>query len=1092
MNKSTCLKNDLFCHDASIKSTNDCTEELSLMLSEVNEVSFYWLDAWEADNRFNDFMGSVFMFGKLHIPNVIRIKDNPNVFEYSCCCVIREIPRILFLIPKNELDLASCYDEFNQIASNYRILEFSSRQVQKNLCFGLHNIQNCSKVLEIRYSRIYPAIPSYLKCKSFICISGSNANALESLLIENKIKGPCWLTITDFIVLTSQHPTWCEINLSIQGLQNVVTRILQQPPPTFTVLSICVKYIYPIENQQNREIVLLAYCVDKHFKIEDSSTNENFDCKVVNVARSEMFNSPQFQDLVSINSNENDYQVIYHSDERSMLIHFLDQLHIVDPDFILGHDTNFWLNLILCRAENLKVENLSRIGRLKRNLSNLFRNSLQSTITPGRVICDLCHSVKDLIKLDSYDISSISSSILNKIHGNINHIQVKQMLRDSTDQAIECIEHTFHETRLFFNIANELNVIQLAFQLTALAGNVMSRTLLGGRAERNDFLLLHAFNCGNYILPEKSNQLQKEAPFDKVNIFDFNKKKKSSYSGGLVFEPKKGLYNNYILVLDFNSLYPSLIQEYNICFSTVEQLSASKISGYLPVDKKSLGVIPKELELLVNKRKQVKLLMREISSSSMQYLKYDIRQKALKLTANSIYGCLGCSQSRFFELNLAALVTSLGREILTGTKHFVESNLGLEVIYGDTDSIMINTNVSTLEQVNKLGSLVKSQINEKHRLLEIDIDCIYKRLLLLRKKKYAALAVRLSKNGDYSESFDIKGLDIVRRDWCQLAKTAGRCVIEIILTKDFESLIQTLHSYLGDFAQSVRNNQFVIREFVIYKTLTKMPQDYLESYSYPHVAVAKWIQSNGGRIAIGHAIPYLICQDDSNNNPLMRAYHPDQLHKNLGVFNAQLSIDTEYYLSNQIFPVISRICSTIIDPKLIAEFLSIYSSPIKQKQVERTIEKGVNAHPQTDFNFCCPQCNCNSSFINQGNINSCVRCNNCSFNFTYQELYFAANLQFRNILSILYRRKQVCTDYACTFRTKQLNFIEYSEYQIVFCFKCYHGVLKAQCKPYSISGQLNGLCVFLSRLVSSSQFSPSLDFLLTFSRFETISLHPLF
>ena len=1066
------------------------SEELPSIIIGVNEVSFYWLDAWEADNRFGDFMGSVFMFGKLRSSKNYE-EGKPNSPEYSCCCIIKDIPRILYLVPKcnsPNADLALCYDEFNQIASIYRILEFSSRRVEKNICFGSHNIQNNSKILEIRYSRIYPNFPKNLKFKSFTCISG-NANALETLLIENMIKGPCWLTITDFIVLPFQHPTWCKVNLSIQGIHNIKIQDLQQPPPIFTNLSICVKYIYPIDNQQNREIVLLAYCVDKNYRIDETFSNENYDCKVVSVCRSDMFNSPQCENRIIFDDNEVKFRILSHNDERSMLIHFFDQLNIIDPDFILGHDTNFWLNLIFCRAEALQVENLSIIGRLKCNISKSFKCSYHSTMTPGRVICDLSCSVKELLKLDCYDISSISSSILNIEHDNFNHIRVKQLLKYSTDEAINCIDHSFRETILFFHIANELNIFQLALQLTTLAGNVISRTLLGGRAERNDFLLLHAFHFSNYILPEKSDQFHKEVTFDNVYMFDSQPKRKSSYLGGLVFEPKKGLYTNYILVLDFNSLYPSLIQEYNICFSTVDKLSTSEFIEYIPANRKPLGVIPKELELLVKKRKQIKLQMRDFSNSSIQYMKYDIRQKALKLTANSIYGCLGYSQSRFFGLYLAAMVTSLGREILSSTKYFVESNLGLEVIYGDTDSIMINTNVANFEQVNKLGNLVKSQINEKHKLLEIDIDSIYSRLLLLRKKKYAALAVTLSKNGVYSESFDIKGLDVIRRDWCHLAKKAGKCVIEIILKNDFESLIQTLKSFLCKFAQSLRNCLINIHEFVIYKTLTKMPQDYSESCSHPHVDVAKWIMVNGGRIAIGHTIPYLICHDGSNKIPLKRAYHPDQLQKNLGVYNAQLSIDNEYYLSNQIFPVISRICSTIIDPKLIAQFLDIYSLSIKHEQV---IEKGINSHLQTEFKFSCPQCNYDSSFVIEVNLRPNFCCNNCSLNFTSQELYFASNNKFRNIVSLLYRRKQDCTDSSCTFQTKQLSFVEDSDNQKIVCFKCYQGILMAKCKPYSVSRQLNGLNMIITGMGSSSQFTFSLEVLLAFSSYDTVSLHALF
>ncbi|KAF7251273.1 DNA polymerase alpha catalytic subunit [Varanus komodoensis] len=112
-------------------------------------------------------------------------------------------------------------------------------------------------------------------------------------------------------------------------------------------------------------------------------------------------------------------------------------------------------------------------------------------------------------------------------------------------------------------------------------------------------------------------------------------------------------------------------------------------------------------------------------------------------------------------------------EILMHTKEMVQK-MNLEVIYGDTDSIMINTNITNLEEVFKLGNKIKSEINKLYKLLEIDIDGVFKTLLLLKKKKYAALVVEPTGNGKYITKQELKGLDIVRRDWCDLAKETGK------------------------------------------------------------------------------------------------------------------------------------------------------------------------------------------------------------------------------------------------------------------------------------------------------------------------------
>ena len=134
-------------------------------------------------------------------------------------------------------------------------------------------------------------------------------------------------------------------------------------------------------------------------------------------------------------------------------------------------------------------------------------------------------------------------------------------------------------------------------------------------------------------------------------------------------EPKRGFYDRFILLLDFNSLYPSIIQEYNICFTTVDHAHcpAGDDEAYstlcLPSPSVPLGVLPSEIRVLVERRRKVKQLMKSSQGNRELYVEYDIRQKALKLTANSMYGCLGFPNSRFYAKPPAAIVTGKGREV---------------------------------------------------------------------------------------------------------------------------------------------------------------------------------------------------------------------------------------------------------------------------------------------------------------------------------------------------------------------------------------------------------------------------------------------
>jgi DNA polymerase alpha subunit A len=187
------------------------------------------------------------------------------------------------------------------------------------------------------------------------------------------------------------------------------------------------------------------------------------------------------------------------------------------------------------------------------------------------------------------------------------------------------------------------------------------------------------------------------------------------------------------------------------------------------------GILPRLLGTLVDRRRLVKSLMKDPKATPAELAQYDIRQKALKLTANSMYGCLGFTHSRFYAKPLAMLITAKGREILQSTVDLAEQQ-SLEVVYGDTDSIMINTNTEDLSQVKKVGVEFKKLVNKRYHLLEIEMDGFFKRMLLLKKKKYAAISVE-EKNGKITEVMETKGLDQVRRDWCPLSQEVSKCVL---------------------------------------------------------------------------------------------------------------------------------------------------------------------------------------------------------------------------------------------------------------------------------------------------------------------------
>jgi DNA polymerase alpha subunit A len=287
----------------------------------------------------------------------------------------------------------------------------------------------------------------------------------------------------------------------------------------------------------------------------------------------------------------------------------------------------------LARCAEHKVQIWSKMGRYRRMQvpsKTQFTSGKDWAIADaltGRMLCDTYLSAKEHLREDSYSLKNLAESQLKTSCQEIEPMDVPQYFQ-SNQTIVALALHTLNDAQLVQRLMFKLQILPLSKQSTCIAGNLWSKTLKSNRADRTEYLLLHEFHRLKYLAPEKKQYGKKED----------GSGGKAKYAGGLVLEPKKGLYDSYILLLDFNSLYPSIIQEYNLCFTTVDWASFQQaqpeqqkqllqqqeeaeqtgeelvpVDNLPPLPDGSLdkGVLPRVIKSLVDRRRLVKNMIKK-------------------------------------------------------------------------------------------------------------------------------------------------------------------------------------------------------------------------------------------------------------------------------------------------------------------------------------------------------------------------------------------------------------------------------------------------------------------------------------------------
>ncbi|GMH37529.1 hypothetical protein BSKO_05402 [Bryopsis sp. KO-2023] len=613
-------------------------------------------------------------------------------------------------------------------------------------------------------------------------------------------------------------------------------------------------------------------------------------------------------------------EVMSFDDERDLLVKWQELLLTTDPDVIIGYNIcNFDLPYLVQRAETLRVEKRFNLWGRTRARPLKMRDSKFSSKAygtheykeieiDGRVQFDLLMAIQRDHKMSSYTLNSVSARFLGEQKEDVHHSCISELQNGNAETrrrlAVYCLKDAYLPQRLVDKLMYMYNYVEMA----RVTGVPLSYLLTRGQSIKVFSQILRRCREKGFLVPTMKVQGQ---PADGV-----------AYEGATVLQPDEGFYEHPIATLDFASLYPSIMMAHNLCYTTL--VDNSRISE-LPVEHyerspcgdvfvratTQKGLLPEILEDLLAARKRAKADLKAAKDPFVKAV-LDGRQLALKMSANSVYGFTGATIGRLPCLQISSSVTAYGRDMILHTKNLVMSIYKKEngyeedchVIYGDTDSVMVNFKVKDIGRAMELGKMAADEITKTFpKPVKLEFEKVYYPYLLMSKKRYAGL---LWTNPEKHDKMDTKGIETVRRDSCLLVRNVvTECLQKILIHRDVVGAQKFVRETIADLL----TNKMDLSMLVVSKSLSRDVDKYENKAA--HVELAKKMQKRDMATApgIGDRVPFVIIKAAKGARAYEKAEDPIYALEN------NLPIDSQHYLDHHLAQPLMRIFEPILKEK---------------------------------------------------------------------------------------------------------------------------------------------------------------------------------
>ncbi|XP_066229554.1 DNA polymerase zeta catalytic subunit isoform X3 [Saccopteryx leptura] len=681
-------------------------------------------------------------------------------------------------------------------------------------------------------------------------------------------------------------------------------------------------------------ICALFYCISSDTPLPDTDKTELTGVIVIDKDKTVSSQDIRYKTPLLIRSGITRLEVTYAADEKALFQEIADIIKRYDPDILLGYEIQMhsW-GYLLQRAAALSVDLCQMISRVPDDkIENRFASerddygsdTMSEINIVGRITLNLWRIMRNEVALTNYTFENVSFHILHQRFPLFTFRVLSDWFDNKTDlYRWKMVDHYISRVRGNLQMLEQLDLIGKTSEMARLFGIQFLHVLTRGSQYRVESMMLRIAKPMNYIpvTPSVQQRSQMRAP----------------QCVPLIMEPESRFYSNSVLVLDFQSLYPSIVIAYNYCFSTclghVENLgkydefkfgctslrvppdllyqirhdvtvSPNGIAFVKPSVRK--GVLPRMLEEILKTRLMVKQSMKAYKQDRALSRMLNARQLGLKLIANVTFGYTAANFSgRMPCIEVGDSIVHKARETLERAIKLVNDTKkwGARVVYGDTDSMFVLLKGATKEQSFKIGQEIAEAVTATNpKPVKLKFEKVYLPCVLQTKKRYVGYMYETLDQKD--PVFDAKGIETVRRDSCPaVSKILERSLKLLFETRD----ISLIKQYVQRQCMKLLEGKASIQDFIFAK-------EYRGSFSYKPGACVPALELTRKMLTydrrseprVGERVPYVIIYGSPGVPLIQLVRRPVEVLQ-----DPTLRLNATYYITKQILPPLARVFSLI-------------------------------------------------------------------------------------------------------------------------------------------------------------------------------------